>query len=80
MRQQTCNAIGCRALILPREVFCERHLVMLQSDIRKLVEKHYRPGKKPSALFREFLDRARVEILYYQTEGHRVPREADFEW
>lgn len=80
MKVHICNAIGCRALILPREIFCGRHAAMLQSDIRTILHRHYRPQGKQSIVFNVTLERARNEILYAQTVGHKVPREADFEW
>jgi hypothetical protein len=75
-----CAAIGCRARILPTELFCQRHLTMLQSDIRTLVLRTFRPGQTPTKVFTRHLERAQLEILYAQTEGHRVPRPAEFEW
>lgn len=80
MRHQQCNAVGCRALILPTAVFCERHDRLLQSDVRTILGRQFRPGRKQSAVFNVTLERARSEILYAQTEGHKVPREADFDW
>jgi hypothetical protein len=53
---------------------------MLQSDIQTLVMKKFRPGCKPSKVFRQALALAQDEILYAQLEGHRSPREVEFEW
>lgn len=80
MKQQTCNAVGCRALILPTDIFCQRHEDMLQSDIRAILHRQYRPGRKQTELFDINLAVARDEILYAQMEGHRAPRATEFEW
>jgi len=81
MRTGHCNAIGCRALILDDEVFCTRHLQMVQSDTRTVIGRKFRPrAKHQSAVFRDVLDLARREILYFQTEGHPMPRDRAFEW
>ncbi len=81
MKQHTCNAIGCRALILPRELFCSRHLPLLQSDVRRVLERTYRPdARRQSQVFESTMETARREILYAVTEGHRAPRDAAFEW
>jgi hypothetical protein len=53
---------------------------MLQSDIRKILGRTFRPGEKRSQVFLDTLDRARDEIFYAQTEGHRAPRPQEFEW
>jgi hypothetical protein len=76
----TCQAVGCRALILRSEVFCSRHLRMVQSDTRRVLERTFRPGRKSSKVFAVNLARAIDEILYFQMEGHRVPRLESFEW
>jgi ERCC4-related helicase len=81
MRAGHCNAIGCRALILDEEVFCARHLRMVQSDTRVLLGRKFRPlAKQQTATFRHFLELARREILFYQTEGHAMPHDRPFEW
>lgn len=53
---------------------------MLQSDVRRILGRQFRPGRKQSQAFNRTLELARSEILYAQTEGHKVPREADFQW
>lgn len=81
MRHGECNAIGCRALIISTEVLCARHVVMVESDTLRVLRKTYRPGQKyQSQVFRDTLDAARREILYYQTNGHKVPQDRPFEW
>lgn len=80
VQRGACNAIGCRARVLPSELFCERHDRMLQSDIRTILLRQARPGPRQTLVFQATLDRAREEILYAQHAGHRVPREQDFEW
>jgi hypothetical protein len=76
----TCRAVGCTAWLPPTQLFCERHDAMLQSDLRAILGKTYKPGKPPSKVFTRTLERALEEILYAQTAGHRMPREGDFEW
>jgi hypothetical protein len=77
---QTCHAVACRALLLPSELFCDRHQRMLQTDLKTILYRQFRPGQKQSKLFAVTLERAQHEILYAQTAGHRVPRDAEFEW
>lgn len=57
-RMTICQAIGCADFIPPTAVFCEKHDLMLQADIRTILGKHHRPGKKPTKLFTLMLDRA----------------------
>lgn len=80
MKHNVCNAISCRALVLPTQVFCERHDRMLQSDVRTILGRQFRPGRRQSLIFERTLERARNEILYAQTSGHRIPRDAEFQW
>jgi len=81
MKHRTCNAIGCRAAILDTEVFCYRHLVMVESDVKRVLGRTFRPGMKhQSAVFSDTLERARREILYFVTNGHAVPRDRPFMW
>lgn len=80
MRAGACNAIGCRAAILPTQCFCERHINMLPTDVCRLVERSFRPGKKHSERFKRALEHARREILVFVTHGHHVPRDRPFEW
>lgn len=75
-----CRAVGCTQRIEPTALFCETHDRMLQSDLRTILMKHYRPGKTPSKVFTVTLARAVAEILYAQTAGHRMPRPADFDF
>lgn len=80
MELGACNAIGCQARVPLLKVFCERHDAMLQSDVRTILYRQLRAGKRQSKVFEMTLGRAQEEILYAQTAGHRVPREAEFEW
>jgi len=75
-----CLAIGCRTTIPMEAQFCDRHAALLQDDIKRLLGKHYRPGKKQSAVFQRYLEMARQELLEAQHLGHRVPKPAEFEW
>jgi hypothetical protein len=80
MRAQTCSAIGCQALVLSDQVFRARHLAMVKSDVRRLLERTFRPGKKPSARFKSALEHARREILFMATNSHHTPKDRPFEW
>lgn len=81
MRLCRCNAISCFAKIPPEHVFCEKHLPMVESDTRRVLGKTFRPGRiHQTYVFKETLERARSEILYFVTEGHRTPRDRPFEW
>lgn len=80
MRVAACNAIACRAAILPTELFCAKHLPMLESDTRRVLARTFRPGRPQSATFRQTLETARQEILNYAIRGGHVPRNRPFEW
>lgn len=80
LRLKACLAIGCADFVDRGVLFCDRHDRMLHSDIRTLLLKKYRPGKKPSKVFEMHLAIAREEILFAQTAGYRMPREVNFEW
>lgn len=54
---------------------------MLESDTRRVLGKTFRPGaKRQSATFDVVFQRALQEILFFQTNGHRIPRDRPFEW
>lgn len=80
LQLKACLAIGCLDFVDKGVLFCDRHDAMLQSDIRTLLLKKYRPGKTPTKIFEMYLQTAREEILFAQTAGYRMPREASFEW
>lgn len=80
MKAWGCHAIGCRAAILPSELFCERHQRMCQSDVARVLAKKFRPGKPLSKVCAKVLALAVKEILYFQTEGHHIPRDAAFQF
>jgi len=79
--RRQCSAIGCRSSILREEVFCARCLVMVESDTRKLLGKHFRPlARKQSATFHHWLSEAQREVVYFKTAGHPVPKDRPFQW
>lgn len=81
MKAGHCRAIGCRAAILPTELFCERCAALLHSDVARILARQYRPGKPhQSQVFNMTLARAVDEVLYAKTIGHRVPRAQEFEF
>lgn len=81
MRRGQCEAIGCRAAILETEVFCRRHLLMLESDTRRVLGKTFRPGvRRQSARYLDVLALAQREILFFTTNGHHMPKDRAFEW
>lgn len=80
MHQSECDAIGCRASVPTSQIYCARHLAMVEPDTRRVLERTFKPGRYPSKVFTVTLERSRQEILFYQTNGHRMPREANFEW
>lgn len=61
---RACPATGCAEVIPEDQIFCERHDAMLQSDIKTILAKKYRPGKAPSKLFTLILERAVKEVLF----------------
>lgn len=81
MQRTACNAIGCRAAILPSEVFCARHLLMVESDTRRVLRHTLRPRQRhQSDLCLVIVETALREILLWQTCGYKVPRDQPFEW
>lgn len=77
---RACEAIGCAELVSEGQLFCERHDAMLQSDVKQILAKKWRPGRKPTKVFSVVLERARKEVLFCQQAGYRTPRDAEFEW
>jgi len=75
-----CHAIGCAEILPGTAIFCERHLAMLWPDIATKLMQKFRPGRPPSKVYNQLLERAMFEILRYQQTGHRAPRAVDFEW
>jgi hypothetical protein len=53
---------------------------MLQSDLRRILERHYREQQRQTKVFQRAMDQAREEILYAAMNGHLMPRPANFEW
>jgi len=80
VRVPRCHAIGCLALTLDTELFCERHVVMVESDTRRILARTFRPNKRPSKILEDMLALAQREILAFQHNGHKSPREQPFEW
>lgn len=78
---RTCEVIGCRALILPYALFCDRCWPLIESDTRRIIEKHHRPNaRRLNAVTMRAVEQATREILYFRTNGHPVPRDRPFEW
>ena len=80
MASTECRAIGCRALLLPYGLFCERCWALVPSDLKRLIEKHHRPRHKPSRTLEKWIAQAMTEVLYIKTEGHPRPQTRTFEW
>lgn len=81
MKHHTCNAVLCRAAILSRELFCERHLALVESDVLRILQSSYRPSaRQQSDVFNVTMERAREEILNVQTQGRRARAVAEWEW
>lgn len=79
-RKGECSAIGCHALVLPYVLFCDRCWPLVPSDLKRIVEKHHRPGKKPSQVLERALTQVLAELLEYKTTGHFKPRDGSFMW
>lgn len=80
MARPCCEAIGCSTGIFRDDLFCTKHVVMIEGDTRKLVAKLWRPGKPKSAALERALVFARAEILFFVTNGHRMPQSQNFQW
>lgn len=76
----TCAAVWCKALILPYALFCDECWRKCPSDLKRLIGKHHRPGKKPSQVLTKWVAQAVAELLYLKTEGHHIPRDGSFMW
>jgi hypothetical protein len=83
MSAQYCRAIGCLALVLPAEIFCERHWVMVPSDVQRLVLAARNPGREKAGRLTKRCEHwvalAIDEILWVQTQGHRRQADTRFE-
>ena len=81
MKRGECAYAPCRAQILTTELFCRKHLAMLESDTVRVLGKTYRPGAfRQSARFDVVFQQALKELLFFVTNGHRMLRAAAFEW
>ena len=79
MRRGTCHAMACSAAAT-NAAFCDRHWLMLESDTQRVIARTYRDVKRESAAFFRALAQAQSEILFYVTNGHRMPRASAFEF
>lgn len=80
-----CVRTGCGAAttrLTAQEMFCHRHWTLVPSDIQRILERKYRPGKlhakhwtKP---FTRAIDQAIAEVLQIECSGHRIPKATDF--
>lgn len=52
---------------------------MVPSDLKTLIAKHHRPGKRPSKVLEKWIKRAVAEVLSLQTDGHSL-RTGSFQW
>lgn len=80
MGAKECAAVGCRALILPYALFCDECWLKTPSDLKRLIEKHHNPKRRPSKILERWIAQAVKELLYLKTEGHHRPRDGAFEW
>lgn len=80
MATKECAAVGCQALILPYALFCDRCWLLVPSDIKRIIEKHHRPGRRPSQPLERALTQALAELLEFKTTGHYTPRAGAFMW
>lgn len=75
-----CRAVGCNALILPFALFCDRCWRVMPSDLKRLIEKHHRPNRRPSQVLEKWIAQAMAELLEFKTSGHFRPRPQLFDW
>ena len=75
------DAVGCNARISETELFCAKHVAMIESDTRRLLAKHWRPDKKhQTSAFEAHRARALEEILWVITYGRGMPKDQSFMW
>lgn len=53
---------------------------MLETDTQRIIGRTFRCGVRRSARFVQALEWACREILFFQTNGHKMPRDRAFEW
>ncbi len=75
-----CAAIGCFERVFGYALFCPECWRKCPSDLRKLIEKHHRPGKRESKVLMKWIQQAIEELLFLRTEGHYSPRATSFMW
>jgi hypothetical protein len=75
-----CHAVGCRALILPYALFCDECWRKCPSDLKRLIEKHHRPRRRPSKVLERWIAQAVKELLFLKRQGHYRPRDGSFQW
>jgi hypothetical protein len=81
MSRGNCHAVGCSVWGLNGKAFCDRHWAMLESDLQRIIARTFKPhAKKPSERFLVALKQSQREILFYQTNGYRIPRDQPFRW
>jgi len=80
-----CVVPGCVApttRLTCRECFCDRHWLMVPSDVKTILERKYRPTKVRSCdwtqPFERAIDQAVNEVLQVQLSGHRIPKATEF--
>jgi hypothetical protein len=75
-RRFICEAINCRAPAAPLRVFCPEHLAMVDPETRHRLGRTFRPRHwRQSALFLDYLARARQEVAHVVTYGRPAPRD-----
>jgi hypothetical protein len=75
-----CSAIGCQSRVFGFALFCSDCWSKCPSNLKRLIEKHHKPQRRPSKILTKWIDQARSELLYLKTSGHHRPRDGSFMW
>jgi len=83
--QFLCVITGCGAAVSRltiEDVFCHRYWTLVPSDIKRILERRYRPNKLHAKhwtkRFTRAVDQAINEVLQISLSGHRIPKPQDF--
>lgn len=75
-----CRAAGCFARVFPFALFCDRCWRAIPADIKRLIDKHHRPGKRASRKLEVGIEWAIADLLELKTTGRHIPTSRDFMW
>jgi hypothetical protein len=75
-----CTAVGCSQRVFGYALFCPECWRQISSDLQRLIEKHHRPGRRPSKVLLQWMQSAIDELMYIRLNGRRPPAPQTFMW